>query len=55
MRKLAKFRQNLKKMQRFLKNYAVAESDSLVSNDYNWNDLSIGNDTLGADTFFGNF
>lgn len=51
-----KSRINLLKMQRFLKNYGNLNktSESIVSNDYNWDELSIGEDTLGGDRFFGN-
>lgn len=40
-------------MHRFLQNYVVQESDSIVSNDYNWDEISVGNDTLAVDRFFG--
>lgn len=43
-------------MQRFLKNYGDHDktSDSIVLNDYNWDEVSIGDDTLNIDKFFGN-
>ena len=46
-------------MQRFLSNYggangAINGNESVVSNDFNWNELSIGNnDTLAENNFFG--
>lgn len=47
-------------MQRFLQIYGgvanggVNGNDSIVSNDFNWNELSIGNnDTLAENSFFG--
>lgn len=43
-------------MQRFLNNYGkiVEDSDSLISNDYNWEEISFGDDTIAAERFFGN-
>lgn len=32
--------------------HAFDDNESLVSNDYNWNDISIGNDTIGCEKFF---
>lgn len=31
---------------------ACEESDSIISSDFNWNDLSIGNDTNTCEKFF---
>ncbi|XP_031628021.1 targeting protein for Xklp2 [Contarinia nasturtii] len=41
-------------MQRFLNNYgkSMEESDSLVTNDYNWEEISFGDDTIAAERFF---
>lgn len=46
-------------MQRFLNNYggannfSVEGNDSIVSNDFNWDDLSLANDTNAGNSFFG--
>lgn len=31
---------------------AFAASDSPFASDYNWNDLSVGNDSISCDRFF---
>lgn len=43
-------------MQRFINNYGseMANNDSVFSCDYNWSEISIGNDTIQSDNFFGN-
>lgn len=33
--------------------YQVQENESLVSNDYNWDELSVGDNTAAGDRFFG--
>lgn len=46
-------------MHRFMSNYgaemANANNDSVFSCQYDWNELSVGNDTLQSDNFFGMF
>lgn len=42
-------------MQRFINNYGseFANNDSVFSCDYNWSEISVGNDTIQNDNFFG--
>lgn len=46
-------------MHRFISNYgaemANGNNDSVFSCQYDWNELSVGNDTLQSDNFFGMF
>lgn len=32
--------------------HAFEDNDSLMSSDFNWNDISVGNDTIGCEKFF---
>lgn len=42
-------------MHRFLNNYQLQGNESPYTSEYNWDDISIGNDSLAADKFFGSY